>query len=131
MARSHTALTPISVGTPSRTLPLAGGSGWRCGTVLAAYRNRFWITLFVFALTVGAADVSARQPNRAWIGGGPPQDRPEDVGPDRAAASAGRVTGGRVLGIGGEPPEYRVKVLTDGGRVRTIRIDARTGKVLE
>jgi uncharacterized membrane protein YkoI len=36
-----------------------------------------------------------------------------------------------VLGIGGEPPEYRVKVLTDGGRVRTIRIDARTGKVLE
>ena len=89
------------------------------------------LALFAFALAVGAAAVSARQPNRAWIGGGPPRDRPEDVGPDRAAASAGRVTGGRVLGIGGEPPEYRVKVLTDGGRVRTIRIDARTGKVLE
>ena len=89
------------------------------------------LLLSACALSMGGADVQARPPGRAWIDGGATRDRADDVGPDRAAASAGRVTGGRVLGIGGGPPEYRVKVLTEGGRVRVIRIDARTGQVLE
>lgn len=61
----------------------------------------------------------------------PARQQSGDVGPDQAARAAGRASGGRVLGIGGEAPEYRVKVITEGGRVRVLRIDARTGEVVE
>lgn len=68
--------------------------------------------------------------------GGP--DRPERsapgataLGPDRAAAAARDATGGKVLGVypGGEV--YHVKLLYRDGRVRMVRVDARTGAVLD
>jgi len=52
---------------------------------------------------------------------------------DRAAEIARAQTGGRVLDVDlrrNGSPWYRVKVLIDGRKVRSIRIDARTGRVL-
>jgi hypothetical protein len=72
-----------------------------------------------------------RSTGRPLYGTAPPRLQADDVGPDQAARAAGRASGGRVLGIGGQAPEYRVKVITEGGRVRTVRIDARTGEVLD
>jgi uncharacterized membrane protein YkoI len=49
---------------------------------------------------------------------------------ERAAAIAREATGGRVLSVdlqGGR--SWRVKVLLNGERVRTVTIDARTGAV--
>jgi len=52
---------------------------------------------------------------------------------DRAADIARAATGGRVLRVelrrDGQP-WYRVKVLVNGTRVRIVRIDARSGRVL-
>lgn len=56
------------------------------------------------------------------------------ISSDRAAAIAAARTGGRVLDVrlqGGSRPVYRVKVLVSGERVRTVRVDARTGSVLD
>lgn len=56
------------------------------------------------------------------------------ISPDRAAAAARQATGGRVLRVdlhGGGRPWYRVKVLVDGERVRSVRVDARSGRVLD
>ena len=53
---------------------------------------------------------------------------------DRAAEIARAATGGRVLRVqlhGGATPRYRVRVLIDGERVRSIRIDGRSGRVLD
>jgi uncharacterized membrane protein YkoI len=53
---------------------------------------------------------------------------------DRAAAAARSATGGRVLDIRlerGKRPRYRVKVLLEGNRVRSIGVDARSGNVLK
>jgi len=50
---------------------------------------------------------------------------------DDAAAAAQRITGGRVLSVEhhrqGDKDLWRVKVLTPGGDVRVIYIDAETG----
>lgn len=55
-----------------------------------------------------------------------------DVGPDQAAAIARRQTDGRVLSVdrveGGSRGVWRVKVLTAGGQVRVVFIDAATGR---
>ncbi len=55
-----------------------------------------------------------------------------DVGPDQAAAIAPRQTDGRVLSVdrveGGPRGTWRVKVLTAGGQVRVVFIDAATGR---
>ena len=55
-----------------------------------------------------------------------------DVGADEAAAIARRQTDGRVLSVdrvqGGQRGTWRVKVLTAGGQVRVIFIDAATGR---
>lgn len=56
------------------------------------------------------------------------------VGADSAAAAVRRSTGGRVLSVDLSPngrPTYRVKVLLPGGRVRSVRVDARSGRVLD
>jgi uncharacterized membrane protein YkoI len=53
---------------------------------------------------------------------------------ERAAALAASRTGGRVLDVRlqrGARPVYRVKVLVSGERVRTVRVDAATGAVLD
>lgn len=59
-------------------------------------------------------------------------DREGLISPDRAAAAARRATGGRVLRVelrDNGRPWYRVKVLVDGERVRSVRVDARSGRV--
>lgn len=53
---------------------------------------------------------------------------------DDAAAVAQRMTGGRVLAVeradAGGRPAWRAKVVTGGGEVRVILIDAATGRPL-
>jgi uncharacterized membrane protein YkoI len=53
---------------------------------------------------------------------------------DRASAIARSATGGRVLNINlmqGKRPQYRVKVLVNGNRVRTLGVDARSGAIIK
>ena len=57
-----------------------------------------------------------------------------DVGRDEAAAAARQVAGGRVLAVDkaqvGNRAAWRVKLVTAGGEVRVVLIDAATGKPL-
>lgn len=46
---------------------------------------------------------------------------------ERAIQSVQRATGGRVLDARDHGDEYRIKVLTRDGEVRTVRVDAYTG----
>lgn len=48
---------------------------------------------------------------------------------DRAAALARSSTGGRVLSVKRQGGSYRVRVLLDGKRVRTVGVDAHSGTV--
>ncbi|MBA2676004.1 PepSY domain-containing protein [Ramlibacter sp.] len=56
-----------------------------------------------------------------------------DLSRDDAAAAAQRASNGRVLAVeradGGGRPAWRVKVLTAGGEVRVLLVDAVTGRV--
>lgn len=52
-----------------------------------------------------------------------------DRGVDAAAAAVAEATGGRVLSVRRKGDYYSVKVLTDGGRVRVYRVDARSGRI--
>ncbi len=54
-----------------------------------------------------------------------------DIGQDVAAANVRRATGGRVLSVRKGNGTYRVKVLLPGGRVRTVPVDSRTGRLLD
>ena len=54
------------------------------------------------------------------------------ISEQRAAAAAQAATGGKVLGVKfqkGNRPVYLVKVLLNSKRVKTVRVDARTGAV--
>ncbi|MGV3571365.1 MAG: PepSY domain-containing protein [Ramlibacter sp.] len=55
-----------------------------------------------------------------------------EVGRDAAAAAAQRETGGRVLSVdrtqAGGRAAWRVKVVTRGGEVRVVLIDAASGR---
>ncbi|QTN30656.1 PepSY domain-containing protein [Rhodoferax sp. AJA081-3] len=57
-----------------------------------------------------------------------------DVGRDEAAAAARQAAGGRVLAVDkaqvGNRAAWRVKLVTAGGEVRVVMIDAATGKPL-
>jgi hypothetical protein len=57
-----------------------------------------------------------------------------DVGRDEAAAAARQAAGGRVLAVDkaqvGNRAAWRVKLVTAGGEVRVVLIDAATGKPL-
>ncbi len=54
------------------------------------------------------------------------------LGADRAAAAARSATGGKVLGVyPGEGDLFHVKLLYLDGRVRMVRVDGRTGAVLD
>ncbi len=54
-----------------------------------------------------------------------------DIGEDAAAEQARRATGGRVLSVRKGNRSYRVKVLLPGGRVRTVAVDSRSGRLLD
>lgn len=55
-----------------------------------------------------------------------------DVSREQAASAAQRETGGRVLSVdrtqAGGRPAWRVKVVTRGGEVRVVLIDAASGR---
>jgi uncharacterized membrane protein YkoI len=55
-----------------------------------------------------------------------------DVGRDEAAAAARQAAGGRVLSVDksqvGNRSAWRVKLVTAGGEVRVVMIDAATGR---
>ncbi|MES2951838.1 MAG: PepSY domain-containing protein [Pseudomonadota bacterium] len=57
-----------------------------------------------------------------------------DVGRDEAAAAARQAAGGRVLAVDkaqvGNRAAWRVKLVTAGGEVQVVMIDAATGKPL-
>lgn len=57
-----------------------------------------------------------------------------DVGRDEAAAAARQATGGRVLSVDkaqvGNRSAWRVKLVTAGGEVRVVMVDAATGRPL-
>ena len=89
-----------------------------------------------------AAAASAQQVTVQWLvqngqgrdGHGMENRREGLISRDRAARIARSASDGRVLRVqlhGGNRPWYRVKVLVDGQRVRAIRIDARSGRVLD
>ncbi|MCW5648583.1 MAG: PepSY domain-containing protein [Ramlibacter sp.] len=81
-------------------------------------RSRFLVSALCASLC--AACLLAASP--AWA----------DVGRDEAAAVARQVTGGRVLSVdrarAGDRPAWRVKLVTAGGEVRVVLIDAATGR---
>lgn len=57
-----------------------------------------------------------------------------DIGRDEAAAAARQAAGGRVLAVDkaqvGNRAAWRVKLVTAGGEVQVVMIDAATGKPL-
>lgn len=57
-----------------------------------------------------------------------------DVGRDEAAAAAQQAAGGRVLSVErsqvGNRSAWRVKLVTAGGEVRVVMVDAATGRPL-
>lgn len=70
--------------------------------------------------------------------GAPEQLVPEAQAQDRdrrrislehAIASVQQATGGRVLDAKDFGDQYRIKVLTRDGEVRTVRVDARSGSI--
>lgn len=56
------------------------------------------------------------------------------IGPDQAAAIVQSSTGGQVLSVGSGARNgqivYRVKVLMSGGRVRVVRVDGASGRII-
>jgi uncharacterized membrane protein YkoI len=89
----------------------------------------------ILAASLASAPLPAdpRQPRPDGIRYAQGKDRDsgvEIISRDRAAEIARNANGGRVLSVelkGGRT--YRVKILLDGERVRTVRIDARTGQL--
>ncbi|MBT8445618.1 MAG: hypothetical protein HKO62_10735 [Gammaproteobacteria bacterium] len=59
----------------------------------------------------------------------------EDIGEDKAADIAAQASGGRVLGVEwaetGPAAHYAVKVLLEDGVVKTIKVAAQSGDVME
>jgi len=57
------------------------------------------------------------------------QQNESRISRNEAADIASRATGGRVLKVTRKGNYYEVRVLVDGERVRTVRVDARSGQV--
>lgn len=93
-------------------------------------------TLPVLALLLAAALAApAHADRRRW---GPELDSPSGFAPrsiaerrisiERAIAIVQRETGGRVLDARDQGKQYRIKILTRGGEVRVVYVDAATGE---
>jgi uncharacterized membrane protein YkoI len=79
------------------------------------------------------AHLEAARANRG-AGNGEFKAQGSPISPDRAAAIARSATGGRVLDIRlqrGKRSRYRVKMLLDGKRVRSMDVDAFSGAILK
>ena len=88
---------------------------------------------------LAAAPVAADPPHRAWGSGSAFRERPpyladNRVNLDSAVSRIRRQTGGRVLSAdtvrGDGRTVHEIKVLTDQGRVRHLRVDGETGEVI-
>ena len=96
-------------------------------------RTAIFASVLAFSLALGAPGAEAARGDRARSDQ-PRKGQSQDVAisRDRAARIAQSVTGGRVLSVklrGNGHPSYYVKVLTEGGRVRTVAVDAGSGAV--
>lgn len=94
---------------------MRGGTGWMVAAAFAV-------------LTLGAPPVT----DAADMEGIQLVQRDDLISRDRAADIARSRTGGRVLRVdlrNGDRPWYRVRVLIDGEHVRTVAIDARSGRL--
>lgn len=95
------------------------------------------IMTLALAVTASLVPVVARAGDSQLFSGGAnfvqvPEKpaEPVTISRDRAAEIARDATGGRVLSVELEDSgAYRVKVLLDGERVRTVHVDARSGTV--
>ncbi|MFZ4792168.1 MAG: PepSY domain-containing protein [Candidatus Competibacteraceae bacterium] len=95
--------------------------------------QRLWRSIAValagLLVAAGAVAQSGRQPREGDYA--PPPRQFAD--PDRAANAAREATGGRVLGVQGADqdgqPGYRVRILEQNGRVRSLHFDPASGKV--
>ena len=96
------------------------------GTRLAA------TILLGIALGIASVSVEAGAHRRLVAQTGPDRSQAQLISADRAAAIARSATGGRVLSVNlsrGARPVYRVKIIMDSRRVRTVTVDARTGNL--
>lgn len=94
--------------------------------------NRFMQITLSVVLCIVATTADAR-PAQFRVAQAPAdQSQARLISADRAAAIARQSTGGRVLSVNltrGNRPVYRVKVLLNSKRVRTVVIDARSGSI--
>lgn len=96
------------------------------------YKTKLPRILFAFPLVIlFAGHADADRGDRGDRGGNAREEQ-SLISRDRAAAVARSATGGRVLDVRlerGGKPTYRVKMLLDGNRVRSIGVDARSGAI--
>ncbi|MCC6135787.1 MAG: PepSY domain-containing protein [Gammaproteobacteria bacterium] len=95
--------------------------------------QRWWRSIAVaLAGLLVAAGVEAQSGRPPREGGYAPPPR-QFADPDRAANAAREATGGRVLGVQGADqngqPGYRVRILEQNGRVRSLHFDPASGKM--
>ncbi|MCC8994910.1 MAG: hypothetical protein LM550_14745 [Candidatus Contendobacter sp.] len=96
--------------------------------------QRWWRSIAVALAGVLVAAGAGAQSGRPPRGGdyAPPPPR-QFADPDRAANAAREATGGRVLGVQGADqdgqPGYRVRILEQNGRVRSLHFDPASGKM--
>lgn len=57
------------------------------------------------------------------------QAEKKEISKSQAASIAQSSFGGKVLSVSREGNSYRVKLLQESGRVKIVRVDARTGRV--
>ena len=96
--------------------------------------QRVWrvtaVALATLLAVTGAQAQSWRQPQEGDYARPPPRPFAD---PDRAARAAREATGGRVLGVQGAEqdgqPGYRVRILEQNGRVRSLHFDPASGKM--
>lgn len=99
------------------------------GTVERMRRGTGWMVAAVVAvMALGATPVAGATD----MEGIQLVQREDLISRDRAADIARSRTGGRVLRVdlrNGDRPWYRVRVLIDGEYVRTVAVDARSGRL--
>ncbi len=94
-------------------------------------RQRFSTGLFALTLVVSLASTAAHAQSGLIHINKPRFFIAQSVliSREKAASIAKQTTGGRVLEVKLKGNKYHVKVLLNGERIRTVRIDARTGQL--
>ena len=89
--------------------------------------KRLLLALLVAVLGLAAPAEARRDGGNGGPGRGRDEQQRARISIEQAIQSVQRATGGRVLDARDERDEYRVKVLTRDGEVRTVRVDAYSG----